>query len=74
MLPIQVLAIVSSLEYMSREPVGENVLYVCNCLNCKFKFADVAIRKLETMLKTKMGSTSADQQWTLAKANWLLLL
>ena len=72
-LPIQILAVVSSNEYMPRLPVGSNVLYVCNCLNCKFKLADLAVKKLENILHTKMGETSEDKQFSLGTANWYLL-
>ncbi|MBX7245087.1 MAG: NADH-quinone oxidoreductase subunit NuoE [Candidatus Sumerlaeaceae bacterium] len=48
-----------------REPVGENVIVVCDSISCHLCGCDKITAHLEKRLGIKMGETTADKKYTL---------
>jgi iron-only hydrogenase group A len=72
-MPASVEATISAYHYLEfhRHKRGENVVYLCDCHNCRMKGRDQVKAKIENILGIKEGETTKDGKITLTHANWL---
>lgn len=69
--PAQVVEVASFYLLLFRQPVGENVLWVCHNLSCTLRGAEEIIEHLEKKLNIEVGQTTSDNKFTLFRQECL---
>jgi NADH-quinone oxidoreductase subunit E len=69
--PAQVVEVASFYLLLFRQPVGENVLWVCHNLSCTLRGAEEIIEHLERKLNIEVGQTTPDKKFTLFRQECL---